>query len=236
MVLFWVLFSALSFGFRGDTPPEGEIKELSCRLEVRKLRNGRLLSYQVDFYFNSKGEVISYYPKPNNRYLLTDRNGDLQIYNPDSNTVRITRLDLINWESSRLFPFVNEQSQTMGLDEFGMQLDRIEDEGERKVSYWEKPADQVHPNIPSQVRLVHEEGILIFMGYYLPDGRVFKKSFFSDYESVLETDLPGRILDITYIAEADSVVEDTRFVDYRVNESVSEDLKGFTIPDDAEIY
>lgn len=238
--LFFSLF-ALSFaGFiSGDAPsssPSEAIQQLSVRLQIRKIQQKRVLKYDVDLLYKANGTMISYFRPPNHRYMITNSKGDLQIYSPDSNRVKMTRNEWVSSEGAVLSYFIKSETETMGLDKEGFEILEVKTEDSLRIATWGRPGESLEMQTIQKVEMVHKNGNLIFMGYVKPDGSYFKKAYFSQFSSVNGAKLPGRSIEIMWTSPKDSLVEDTRFVDYRANEQADSALTHFTIPADAEIY
>lgn len=234
---FAFLFSGALVGDVPQTGGEGQIKQLSVKLQVRKIQRKRLLKYEVNLLYQSNGTMISHFLPPNNRYLITNRNGDLQIYSPDSNRVKMTRNEWVSSDGAILGLFLRGETETMGMEEGGFEMKEVRTEDSLRIANWERAGldDAGNPMTISNVEMVHGNGKLMYLGYLKPDGSFFKKSYFSNYVQVNGIWLPGRSTEILWVGK-DSIVEDTRFVDYLVNEAADTSLVNFKIPEDAEIY
>lgn len=239
-----ILYPLLAFLFSGalvsDVSQQGDespIKQLSVKMQVRKIQQKRLLKYDVNLLYQSNGTIVSYFLPPNNRYLITNRNGDLQIYSPDSNRVKMTRNEWVSSDGAVLGLFLRGETETMALDEGGFEMKEVRTEDTLRIASWERAGTEFanNPMTISRVEMVHGNGKLLFLGYKKQDGSFFKKSFFSNYVQVNGVWLPGRSTEIMWVGR-DSIVEDTRFVNYLVNDQADTSMVNFKIPDDAEIY
>lgn len=227
---------AISIGMQSFSPEApGNIRQMSLTMKVRKIRDRRVLKYDVDLLYKSNGEMVSWYPAPNNRYILTNNQGDLRIYNPDSNLVRITRQEVVSVEGSFLDYFINEETESMGMESYGFELDSVEVVEGKRIAIWKNAAMVVPKGAAAQVRMVHEAGKIIYLGYEGPNGEKIRRDFYMDYKDVAGTWFPGRVISYTWLSPADSIVEDTRYEDFKVNEEVDSPLLNFEIPENVEI-
>lgn len=181
----------------------------------------------------SDGECITHFLPPNDYYILTGPDGDMRLYNPVSNELRITR-DTNLVSGSHFFTYLL-QGKTLDMDLPGSGFSQLYKTGmeDKEIVFWENAARKRSTHAPNRVTLVYQDGHLAFMGYMLPNDKFFKRNFYRNYTTVDGMEVPTAITEYNYFAAADSLIVDTEYSDFAFDEHVNPSLLHFTLPLDA---
>lgn len=224
-----ILIIAALFGFKAD---QGRI---SVHLESKRLHKGQVITTVADIFFrNSDGVLVIHYIKPTDYIFITNASGEAKVYYPGKNEVIVTQNEMFSSENDILYTFLSNRHSDMGLKEGGFILtSSTRDKNNYIVTTWIPQAPQKSPI--SKIELVHEDYFPIYMSYYGTNGKVFKKTYFSAYNTKGPSPIPMQIIDVDYLPKNDSIVSRKRYSDFKINGAANSPYFNYTIPANAKL-
>lgn len=229
MIKFIVSLCVLSFY---PLVNQGSFEWVKFEMEKRSNQDGKTIKLEADIYFAKKGDMVLHFVSPSEAYILNNQDGELKIYNPETNEV----FESVNYQSgsqsATFYYFLKNQSSDMGLKQIGFELTDTKVDGDLLISYWEPPKDIEGLN---DIELVQKSRQTIFMGYRDRKGKYLKKVFYYDYQRlVFGVDFPMSITEIDFV-EKDSIVSKTKFSAFRFDDSADREMLDYQIPENAKL-
>lgn len=224
-ILFVVSISAISF-----IPLNSEVY---LNMESYTLEEGKYIKVKSEVLFNTiENKMITYFKYPREYYFISNAFGEAKIYIPSSNSVLIKYGNNYSTSSSYLMSFLNHQQADFGLKGQGFQLKKSYFEDEYFITLWIPPSPLMA--LFTEVKLVTLNNFPIFCGYYDSNKKEVQKIYFSDYQSVLNSKIPTRITQISYLGlETDSSINKIVLSNIKTGLDLANHLRDFKIPEDA---
>lgn len=182
-------------------------------------------------YQHQDGKMVTHLSEPAEVFILNNREGELEVYNPEKNSVFKT----INYDFSsqnNTFYYFLGQSPNMGLESVGYTLSNSSIDQGFLVTKW-MPPKHLKADI-SYVELVSNGDHPVFMGFVDEENAYFKKIYFYDFENLRGITFPMSITEIDYLEE-DSVITKTTFTDFQFNNSLDREILDFEVPKNARL-
>ncbi len=200
----------------------------------QSLQDGKAASLEAILYYQSlDGRLITKFVDPLDHIMVTNRHGELTVYDPAENTVYRRQSLEYSSENNLVYFFLHGKTRDLGLRDMGFIQTRTDFEEELMVSRWEPPASLGH--LFSHIQLVHEDYMPVYAGYYDASGELVKKVYYSDYRVFPDLILPMRITEFNYLPGGDSIINRVSFSDVLINRRAESEWFEFEIPDDAKI-
>ncbi len=200
----------------------------------QSLQGGRAASFQAELYYQSvDGRLVTIFGDPLDHVMVTNRHGELLVYDPGENTVYRRQSMEYSSENNLVYFFLHGKTRDLGLRDLGFIQSRTEFEQGLMISRWEAPASLSH--LFSHIELVHEDYMPVYAGYYDASGDLVKKVYYSEYEVFPDLILPKLITEFNYLPGGDSIINRVRFSDVRINRQAESNWFDFEIPDDAKV-
>lgn len=207
---------------------------IMMKMESQSLQGGKTSTVHGElFYLALDGKLITRIDGQVNQVMITNRYGELAIYNPGKNTVFRTQSLEYSSQNNLIFYFLHGKIHDLGLGEMGFRQQKIEFEDGLMITHWSPPSSINH--LISYVELVHDDYVPIYAGYYDAGGELVKKVYYSDYEYYPDLILPTTLTEFNYLATGDSIINRVRFSDIRINRQAVSSWFDFEIPEDARI-
>lgn len=208
------------------------VDRIMLRMESQSLQAGKTAVLYADLYYQAlDGKLITRMDAPINKVMITNRQGELTIYDPEDQTVYRARELEYSSENNLIFFFLTGKTQDLGLSDMGFTIDRTEFKDGLLITQWIPPS--AHSHMFSHIELVHEDHLPIYAAYYDAAGKMIKRVFYSDFEIYSDVILPLTVTEFNYLPGGDSIVNRVRFSDVRTNRQAVSSWFEFEIPDDA---
>ncbi len=224
MILFVL---AASFSYMG-------VDRVMLKMHTQSLQGGKTASLNAELFYQSvDGKLITKLDGQLNQVMITNRQGELTIYNPDENSVYRAQSLEYSSENNLIYFFLNGKIQDLGLSEMGFTLQKTEFADGLMITEWMPPASL--NQMFSHIKLVHEDYMPIYAAYHDAAGNVVKKVYYSDYEIYTDIILPMTLTEFNYLPSGDSIINRVRLSDVRLNRRAVSSWFDFEIPEDAKI-
>jgi len=198
----------------------------------RTNQNGKTSKNVAKVYFNADGKMLTHFISPMEVMILNNKDGELQLYNPNENTVFQQLNHMLGTENTNVYYFLNQETDDMGLAKIGFSLASSKLDNNLLISIWKAPKQmqqQIH-----DVELVHQLKKPVFMGYRDTKGKYLKKVYFYQYEQVSGVDFPMSITEIDFVKK-DSIVSKTVFESFKINQAEDQEWVNFMVPTNATL-
>jgi len=223
------LFCALIF--LGSASWQG-VEKIGLKMTKRVNRNNVTQTIVSKVYYSLDGTMVTYYPSPNELYMVNNSRGELKIYNPEKNEVFQSINFALSSDNSNVYYFFQGKSEDMGLSKLGFKLGKSKLDGDLLVSTWSSPVE-LQKNF-SNIELVNRESKPIFLGYLDRKGNYIKKVYFYDFTAIRNVDIPQSITEIDYL-EGDSIISKTTLSDFVLEGEELDRFLNFKIPTTAKL-
>jgi len=230
IIWFGICVIVISTGFH----PLNNIDKISLAITSKTLKNGEYVVTKGEvFYRTSGGLLVTHFTSPIENIVITNANGELKIYDSQTNTVIMKQGRDYSSENSFIYYFLIGQTQDMGLKSSGFQLQDTKIENNLVITTWFPPAELL--SHLSKAELVLENHQPVFMGFYNKEEKAVQKIFYSNFQKVGEINMPMNITEFQYVTGNDSVITKRVYSDVKINEKVDDTYLNFKIPSDAKI-
>ena len=210
------------------------VERVMLHMESHSLQGGKAAGLSAMLFYQSlDGLLITKLEAPVNQVMITNRLGELTIYDPGKNTVYRTQSLEYSSENNLIYYFLNGRTQDMGLSEMGFTRQKTNFDGGLMITEWVPPIQLNH--LFSRIELVHEDHMPIYAGYYDAVGKLVKKVYYSDYQIYTDIILPMRLTEFNYLPTGDSIINRVILSDVRINRRAISKWFDFEIPEDASI-
>lgn len=211
-----------------------QIHMISAELTTQKLEGGKTFAQKASLLYRANGDLVSHFHPPLEYVVLNNSKGNIRLYNPSKNEVRLLSEPYLGSNTTYFYFFVHRKMADLGLREYGFELTDSEFDAPYQVTWWTPPSALLKSL--SKVKLVHKKGLIVYAGYHHPTAGLFKKVYYSGGDYQFGSFFPEKITTITYIEEGrDSIVERSIFTDLKVNDAANTTELNFEIPVDAQI-
>ncbi len=206
-------------------------------MDTETLKQGSVIRSSANIFFDAaKGTMITHRLEPVEHYVITNHKGEAKFYFVARNEAMIKRGQHFSTSENILVYFLSGNVDDMGLNEFGYNPVSTRRDANLLISRWE-PAAALESSY-SAIELVHEDGLPIYIGYYVRhnrEERLLKKIYYSHYQQFSDFDLPLQIVEFNYFPSGDSLVNRTRYSEIKTGRKSLGNLSNFKIPYDAKI-
>lgn len=174
--------------------------------------------------------MVTRFSSPLEMYVLNDKLGYVQIYNPKTNEVVKSLDNRFGSQNNTFYSFLFAPDDDLGLSQSGFQLIDSHVEDMMLVSEYSPPSD-FQFNVKT-VELVSDGEKPVFMGYLDKDNTYIRKIYYYDYAWILNVQFPKAITEIVYFNN-DSTITKTTFNDFRIDNEEDRILVDFKVPQNA---
>lgn len=224
LAFFLAVFPLLAF-----VPSASRIEVVGVRMESKTLEKGYYYKLSANIYYRAaEGKMLTHVTYPDELVTMTNKVGEIKIYNPKDNTVAVQRDANFSTKENWLYYFLSMGSNDMGLEIRGFALYDTRFEDGLMITQWLPPPSL--KNVLSKVELVHRDFKPLYIGYEKPEGGFLRKVYFTKYQPLENMNLPQKITEILFFDGKDSVITTTTFSEIQLNEKVSGQYSNFTIP------
>lgn len=204
---------------------------LSFKMVKRVNAQGKTTRMDALIFFKKNGDMVTYLDKPTELFILNNSEGELQIYNPDQNSVYKSVNANYGSQNNPFYYFLGEVPN-MGLEQVGYKLTDTKVDDGFLVSTWAAP-----PSLGSEIKsieLVSDGDKAVFMGFKDKEDAYFKKMYFYQFTKLRGLTFPEAITEIDYIEE-DSIITKTTFHDFNFDNVGDKEILNFQIPENATL-
>ncbi len=204
------------------------------RMESHSLQGGKAAGISAELFYHAlDGKLITKIEAPVNQVMITNRLGELTIYDPEKNSVYRTQSFEYSSENNLIYFFLNGKIQDMGLSDMGFTRQKTDFEEGLLITQWMPPPQLNH--LFSYIEIVHDDYMPIYTGYHDAAGKLVKKVYYSEYEIFTDIILPMRLTEFNYLPNGDSIINRVLLSDVRMNRRAVSSWFDFEVPDDASI-
>lgn len=204
---------------------------VSFKMIKRVNVQGKTTRVDALIYFRKNGDMITYLDRPTEIFILNNREGQLQVYNPKENSVYKSVNANYGSQNNPFYFFLGE-IPNMGLDQVGYELADTQVDDGYLVSQWNAPKS-LRSEIKA-VELVSDGDKTVFMGFKDQEDEYFKKMYFYQFIELRGLIFPEAITEIDYIEE-DSIITKTTFHDFDFDNLGDKEILNFEIPENATL-
>jgi outer membrane lipoprotein-sorting protein len=212
--------------------PNADHDHVSVKMNKRVNQDGVTSTINAQIYYSAEGNMVTKYLSPKDILVFNNNKGEVTMYDAAENTVLQSINFTFSTENSNFFYFLNNEKKDMGLEKMGFLLKESDMEDDVLVSTWRAPMEMSKHF--SNVKLVQQTEVPIYMDYTDAKGKVIKKIYFSDYQKIAGKAFPASVTEINYLKK-DSIVAKTVFSDFQENTSAGYELFNFEIPKNAKL-
>lgn len=226
------IYSVLLLLLLGSYSPQSSVRYLSVDVSARTLVKGISTTFNSEIHYREDGRMVSVFENPEDMVLVTNNEGEYQLYYPKKNEVSSKQDESLNTRINFFSHFVNGRTDDMGLrDMFFILKDATMEDGFLVNTYVPK---EVNMGPIQSIELVSQEMKPVYLGYITYDDRTVRKVFFSDYKDYGQFFLPHSTTEINFFSETDSTVTQTRYSNIRLNQEANMELVNFVVPETAK--
>ncbi len=230
----WIFFCiTLSLFHCSTITLPGQPSRLSVKSVTESLQKGKVLRTTADIYFDqSNGRIISMAHEPENFVSIATPEGKTEIYYPSENR-RVSLQNLaLSSRNNNLWFFLNNEAYDMGLQGMGFKVDGMRQEDNYTITTWQAPI-KVLAEV-DKIDLVHENHIPVYIEYRDTKNRTTLKVYYEDFLRVGTWMLPGRVTEVIFSNQKDSVIRRCTYSDFRVGKDADPAGFEYVIPADAK--
>lgn len=209
------------------------IEKMSASMLSKQVQSGKSVTIKGEIYYSHDGNLVTNFTFPKPYTVVSNRLGEVKIYDPVNNTVMQYQNFLFSTQSSQFYYFLSGKISDMGLSDLGFVQEKTYPEKSLLVSMWrlKKPDKKA---MIQKVKLVYQGQKPVYMHYEDGAGKVLRKVFYYNYTQIESNSFPYTTTEIVY-GEGDSTVTKTTFSDFRYNQQATSQYFNFKIPSNAKI-
>ena len=215
------------------TAPAAPIEKISASIISRQVQSGQSVTVKGEICYQRNGNMITHFTYPKQYFVVSNKQGEVKLYDPSRNTVLLYQNFLFSTQSSQFYYFFSGKIADMGLGEIGYMQEKIYPEKNLMVSLWKLKVPDKKVQI-QRVRLVYQRQQPVYMHYEDVNNRIIRKVYYSNYTHMENYAFPNTTTEIAY-GEGDSTVSKTSYFDFKFNLQASSQYFNFRIPDNAKI-
>lgn len=227
IISLFILLSAFNTGNETD-------KYASILMESSMLSNGQKMSSKATIYINlSNYKIITHYTEPMEYYSFINNKGEVELYYPKKNEVLKMNDAILATQNALIYYFLDNKTEDLGMQSLNFSLSNTYLDGNAIVTEWTPPESMADKVL--KVELAHENQVPVFMGYYNAENKLYHKTYFSDYQTYSEFQMPHTIIEINMVSDSDSIVTRTLYKVIKIGSEVETNLFNYKIPENAKL-
>jgi len=212
---------------------QGNENFVNFHLKNETFQGGKLLTQDLDYYFDvEKGNLVVYGSFPQNHIKISNRLGEVKIYFPEKNSVKLLQNQFFSSENELIYYFLSNNFYDLGLAKEGFAVSDSHFDGKYQVVTWNSP---VGMKKITKVVLVFENDHPVYSAYFEMNGRIVRKIFYYNYQVFRNFIMPMKVTQISYLSEKDSVIQRNTWSAIKFSGTPSSVYFNFKIPDDAKV-
>ncbi|BAV04259.1 hypothetical protein FLA_0240 [Filimonas lacunae] len=214
-------------------PASYVIDRIYAELETRQLKGDKYVTFKGEICYDGNGDMTMHYSHPRNYVLLSNKTGEVKMYDPGANTVALTQSTLFSSHTSQFYYFCAGKMADMGLSELGYVQEKVYAEKDLIISLWKPKAPDKKKQV-QQVKLVHQNGNPIYMHYQNGAGAIIRKVYYYAFTTLEDMSFPSTTTEIAYEGK-DSAVTKTVYRNFKLNQQANSPYFTYKIPANAKI-
>lgn len=206
------------------------IEKIQASVVSKQLENGKSITLKSDIFYQANGDCVTHFTSPVEYFVITNKLGEVKVYDPIQNTVVVQQNDLYSSKTTPFYFFLSGKSTDMGLSELGFSPVKTYAEKNNLIAEWKNKKASL--NIPVQnIKLVHREQNPIYMEYKSADNKVLRKVYYYNYTKVNQFNFPTTTTDIVFNTKTkDSVISKTVYSSIKINAEATGTFFNYRVP------
>ncbi|MCM5529586.1 hypothetical protein [Parasegetibacter sp. NRK P23] len=226
-----LLFSLLLVSWM---PGPAYIEKISASMVSRQVQMGKSVTIKGNIYYQRNGNMVTRFSYPKEYIVISNKVGEVKIYDPARNSVLQYQNFLFSTQSSQFYFFFSGKSADMGLGDIGFVQEKTSKEGNLVVTIWKLKNPDKKAAI-QKVKLVYQQQQPVYMHYEDAAGKIIRKVFYYNYIRLENSSFPSITTEIVYGEKNDSTVSKTTYTDFKLNHQASNEYMDYRIPANAKI-
>lgn len=204
-------------------------QRLSVDVTTVQVAQGKKITTSRSLYLHPDGRLVVEQHAPLHLISLTNRLGEMRIYDPSNNQVAAINNREMASNKEMVSIFSSGDYADMELNNYGFAQSDVRNEDGLIIKTFNTLGNT---NGVHTVELVFQKQVPICMIYYGGGGEVMRKVYFSRYEYG-RIPMPMRITEIEYTSPQDSLVRLSTYTNLLTGREASSEMFDFQIPADA---
>lgn len=225
-----IALSLILFSFNHQ---QKRIEKVYAKMESKQLQNGKYIVLKSELCYKQTGELTTHFTSPTEYIVLTNKAGELKMYDPKNNTIITKQANTFSSQTSQIYYFMSGKVADMGLVDLGYVPVKTYPENSVIVSEWQRKVPD-EKSLVQTVKLVHMQQRPIFMEYKDKNKAAVRKVYYYGYKAFANLYFPSTTTEIIFNTKTDSVVTKTVYSDFKINEEAVSKYFDFKIPVDAK--
>ncbi len=209
------------------------LEKMSANMVSKQVQGGKSVTIKGEIYYTHDGNMVTNFIFPKPYVVVSNRLGEVKLYDPAANTVLQYQNYLFSTQSSQFYYFLSGKVADMGLSDVGYVQEKTYPENNRLISLWKLKTPDKKSTI-QRVKLVYQGQKPVYMHYEDAAGKIIRKVFYYNYTQIENNSFPSTSTEIVY-GEGDSTVTKTSFTDFKFNQDANSQYFNFKIPSNAKI-
>ena len=207
-------------------------KRISANVEIKQVKNKKAITIKKDIFYQSNGNFVVHFTKPQEYYVVTNSLGEAKAYMPQSNEVLVMNDKSFSSQNELLYSFLSNDYQDFGLQKLGFKLKSQKKEGMKIIKTF--VTDKKEFKDIAKIEIVFEKNLPIYSAYYNSKG-VTRKTYFNKYMHLSQFTFPTQITEISYDSPSDSTVKREVYSNIKVDQLSGNALFDYKIPASAKL-
>ncbi len=228
-----IIFSLLSFAFIQNDQPQ----LISFDFSSKNIENKKIITTEGEVYFNKKNfQMVTHLKKPFESVIFVNADGEVKVYDFESNTVVQFASSLASSESSYFWYFFTGQYHDFGLAKNGYSIKETKIEEGVLVNTWAPLIGKEKYATNQKVIIASEKNLPIYIEFFKDKNTSAGKIYFSEYQKIHGYSIPLKIVEIYYKTKKDSIVTIKKYFNPKIGKDVTTKYIDFKIPGNAKKF
>ncbi len=207
-------------------------KKISANVEIKQVKNNKVIVVEKDIFYQSNGNFVVHFTKPQEYYLVTNSLGEAKAYMPQTNEVVIMNDQFFSSQNELLYSFLSNEYKDFGLEKLGFTMQNQKKEGTKIIKTY-VTAKKEFKDL-SKIEIVYEKNLPIYTAYYNKKD-ITRKVYYSKYMYLSQFTFPTQITEISYDSPSDSTVKREIYSNVKVDQFTDNTLFDYKIPSSAKL-
>lgn len=207
-------------------------KRISASVEIKQVKNKKVIIIKKDIYYQSNGDFVVHFTKPQEYYVVTNSLGEAKAYMPQRNEVAIINDPYFSSKNELLYNFLSSNYEDFGLLEMGFKLKNQRKEGSKIIKTY--ITDNNDFKDISKIEMIYEKNLPIYSAYF-DNKEIKRKIYYSKYINFNTFTLPTQITEISFETPTDSTVKREVYSNIDVDNFIRNPLFEYKIPTSAKL-
>ena len=204
-------------------------EKISSKLLVEKLIDGKVLKVNSEIFIDTKKTtLISCYMKPEESVMISNSKGEVQVYFPKTNTVKIQYNKILSADNDILFYLLKTQDYDLGLKASGCKLIETKNEDSLMITIWAPPVST--KSIIKQIKQVYKDDKPIYSEYLNNKGEKISETFYYEYQIINHLPIPTKITEYLYLKNGKKIVSRKIYSDIKIGKRATNSMFNFKVP------